>query len=263
MLVLLVRLQPLLLKCLHSHFVFQLGDCIAYLDTVKSSVVSIMEVLWADNYLPEFDTVFDSLFTYMENGILRRDLCNLEKEYRSAFFEAYLLGFKSVLVYGDKSTAPLSNDDFRDCFYGYFVEVHGNTIDDLYHNLMQRYNMLLRYLQALDTSDQALKSVLDHALSAECQDSILKMTHCAQCAGVSDSSVLPCKNLCQNVQQGCLVDIYELGYVYKELYDVMDEANDVLNEYNPLAQMQSLAAEVLKMLDDFEDGYGLVANIVS
>ena len=244
-------------------FCVQLGDSIAYLEAVKSSAVTTMEYLWADNYLPEFDTVFDSLFTYMENGILRRDLCNLEKEYRSAYFEAYLLGFKSVLVYAEKSTAPLSNDNFRDCFYGYFVEVHGDAISDLYHNLMQRYNMLLRYLQALDTSDQALKSVLDHALSAECQDSLLRMTHCAQCAGVSNTSVLPCKNLCQNVQQGCLVDIYELGYVYKELYDVMDDANDVLNEYNPLAQMQSLAAEVLKMLDDFKDGYEHVANIVS
>ena len=222
-----------------------------------------MEVLWADNYLPEFDTVFDNLFSYLENGIMKRDLCNLETEYQSVYFEAYLLGFKSVLQYASIDTDPLSDSDFRSCFYEYFMEVHGGTIGNLYHNVMQRYNMFLRYLQALDTSDQVLKRVLNHALSPECQDSILRMTHCAQCAGVSDSSILPCKDLCRNVQQGCLVDIYELGYVYRMFYNVLSEAKDKLDEYDPFGAMQALPAEVLKMLDDFDEGYEMVANSVS
>lgn len=239
------------------------SDSVAFLEEVKASMVATMKVLWADNYLSDFDTVFDGLFNYVENGILKRDLCDLEKEYQSVYFEAYLAGFKSVLQHESKSTDPLSDPKFRACFYDYFTEIHGATIADQYHNVKQRYNMFLRYLQALDTSDQALKTVLNHVLSPECQDSLLRMTHCAQCAGVSDSSILPCKNLCQNVQRGCLVDIYELGYTYKKLYNSLKAAKDVLNQYDPFGAMQTITAEILKILDDFEDGYEAVATSVS
>lgn len=220
-------------------------------------------VLWQSNYVSEFDTVFDAMFNYLEEGITTLDLCDLEAQYQSMFFEAYMTAFAAVLQANDKSVAPLSDPTFNDCSKEYFMMRHGDVISEKYHLVEQRYNMFLRYLQALATSDAVLATILDHVLSPECQDSLLRMTHCAQCAGVNNSSVLPCKYLCLNVQRGCLVDLYELGVVYKSLYSVMKEAQYVVDQYDPFGVMQSLASTVVNMLDDFEEGYAFVADGVS
>ena len=238
-------------------------DSIAFLEGVKSFLVETMRFIWQNHYEPDFDYVFDGLFNYMETGITTLDLCDLETQYQSMFFEVYMTSLRRLLELSGLSVDPLSDPDSRACFYQYFIEVHGPVISNDYHRVEQRYNIFLRYLQALATSDQALESVLNHSFSPECQDSLLRMTHCAQCAGVSDSSILPCKNFCQNVQQGCLVDIYELGDAYKKLYAVMKDAEDVMNEYDPFAVMESLAAQVVKMLDDFAQGHKSVTSAVS
>ena len=211
----------------------------------------------------EFDDAFDQLFNYMENGIATLDLCDLEVQYQSMFFEVYMTALRIILNIHGLSTDSLTDPNSRTCFYEYFVEVHGPTISNEYHRVEQRYNIFLRYLQALTTSNQVLKTVLNHALSPECQDSLLRMTHCARCAGVNDYSILPCKNLCLNVQRGCLVDIFELGVVYKDLYLVMRDAQDVMVAYDPFGVMESLAAQVVKMLDDFAEGPKHVTSAVS
>ena len=244
-------------------FYLKIGDSIAFLEGVRSFAIETMMQLWQDHYVSDFDDVFDGLFNYMESGIVTLDLCDLEMQYQSMFFEVYMTSLRTLLKLNGISVDSLNDSDSRHCFYQYFITVHGAAISNEYHRVEQRYNIFLRYLQALATSDQALKSVLNHVLSPECQDSLLRMSHCAQCAGVNDSSILPCKNLCENVQRGCLVDIYELSHVYKEFYLVLKDAKDVMNEYDPFGVMESLAAQVVKILDDFAYGHENVANAVS
>ena len=247
--------------CIATVFYLKTGDSIAFLEGVRSFAIEAMMQLWQD--VSDFDDAFDGLFNYMESGISTLDLCDLEKQYQSMFFEIYMTSFRTLLKFAGLSVDSLSDPNSTACFYQYFIDVHGAAISDNYHRVEQRYNIFLRYLQALATSDQALKSVLNHVLSPECQDSLLRMTHCTQCAGVNNSSILPCKNLCQNVQRGCLVDIYELGDVYKKFYVVLKDAQDVMNEYDPFGVMESLVAQVIIMLDDFAGGHTNVANTVS
>lgn len=63
------------------------------------------------------------------------------------------------------------------------------------------------YLRALKRLDSVIEAIVDFALKDQCESSIMKMTHCANCAGYSADT---CNDLCLNVMRGCLVDLSDM-----------------------------------------------------
>ena len=217
----------------------------------KSYIIATVQLLTGSNYNSVYDTLFDNFFVYLENGLLSKDLCDAETEFQELYFEVYLTGFANALQAGGGNTAVLDDSNFRSCFYEYFLEEEGDVLLDDYVNFKQRMNLLLRLIVAMETSDAVLGRVTEHDLSSECHDSLLRLTHCAECAGVNDESVLPCEHLCQNVLRGCVVDLYELGDVYNELYNAMRDARDTMDLYNPFDSIQQINTRVILLVSPF------------
>ena len=103
---------------------------------------------------------------------------------------------------------------FRNCLKTnfYFVSNTREDVNQRIRTLEPRMNLLLRFLLALETSDSVLESIMDHVLSPECGDALLRLTHCKECSGTTSSSS-SCTPFCQNVLRGCLVDLTEVGDV--------------------------------------------------
>ena len=217
-------------------------------------MVESIKALTGDLYNQAYSTLFDGIFGYLENGIVSKNLCDAEMQFQQLYFEVYLTAFTGALQQSGGDTQPLSDPDFRSCFYQFFLQVKSEDLLTFYVRFKQRMNLLFRFVVAMETSDAVLRRVLEHNLSPECHDSLLRLTHCADCAGVNNDSVLPCKYLCQNVLRGCVVDVYELGDAYNDLYRTMKDARLTLDIYDPFSIVELMNVQVINLITEFLNG---------
>ena len=175
-------------------------------------------------------------------------LPDFQVELQSVFFEIYLRSFKLSIEITPGNTVP-NTLAFRQCFYlNLFFPENRERLNQRYRILLPRLNLLLRYLLALKTSDSVLERIMDHMLSPECGDALLRLTHCKECSGTTSSSS-SCTPFCQNVLRGCLVDLTEVGDVLQEFATQMDATKRKLNIDNPFQAIDLLSTTVLDVVD--------------
>ena len=214
--------------------------------------------LWRDEIIvnlrsfnPNFNTpeIFDPFTNYVRNGILDLNLPSLKEQVIDMFFVAYHASFKAWIE--QQSLTVPDTPAFRNCLKNnFFLSATRDGIDQRYRTLEPRMNLLLRFLLALKTSDSVLESIMNHMLSPECGDALLRLTHCKECSGTTSSSP-PCTPFCQNVLRGCLVDLTEVGHVLQEFATQVDAMKDIiLNRDDPFAAIDGLTNEIFSILSD-------------
>lgn len=104
---------------------------------------------------------------------------------------------------------PVPGGDFHHCVSNIILERIGDNIQNMFINFQRPYNMTLRYLRALRVVDRVVDAVFQHKLSDQCWRALMRMTHCASCAGYSRHTQI-CNGLCLNTFRGCLLDLGDL-----------------------------------------------------
>ena len=152
------------------------------------------------------------------------------------FLAAYIVTTQSQGLNNDLPDTP----EFRSCFFDYFVELRGDAIYNKLNGFLRAYNLTMRYIRALRLLDSVIEEVMDMTLTSQCQDAIMKMTHCSQCAGYN-GDLLPCRGLCLNSLRGCLVDLVDLVEPVKEFTAAIVNLNKLMNDtFNPWDQITLL-----------------------
>ena len=201
------------------------------------------------NIFPQFNTptLLDHFSNYMSNGIRSLSLPDFRIELQSLFFEIYLRSFKLSIENIPGNAVP-NTVSFRQCFYQHlFFPENQEDLNRRYRILQPRLNLLLRFLLALKTSDSVLESIMNHMLSPECGDALLRLTHCKECSGATSSSP-PCTPFCQNVLRGCLVDLTEVGHVLQDFATQLEAMKSKLSINDPFAAVDLLTTTVLDMV---------------
>ena len=89
--------------------------------------------------------------------------------------------------------------------------------------------------------EKVIEGILDLPLTEQCQNALMKMTYCSQCAGYDSVELLPCQGLCLNSLRGCLVDFADLEGPIREFTDALTNLNSHLTEpYSPWVQITQL-----------------------
>ena len=213
--------------------------------------------LWRDELVttisslyPQFNNpgLFDIFTNYMTNGILTLNLPSLREQVIDLFFVMYHFVFKVSVEQLDQTVPDTTT--FRNCLKTnfYFVSNTREDVNQRIRTLEPRMNLLLRFLLALETSDSVLERIMDHVLSPECGDALLRLTHCKECSGTTSSSS-SCTPFCQNVLRGCLVDLTEVGDVLQEFATQMDALqNKILNRDDPFEAIDGLTTEMFDII---------------
>ena len=111
--------------------------------------------------------------------------------------------------------------------------------------------------------ENIIEGILDLPLTDQCQSAVMKMTHCAHCAGYN-GELLPCQGLCMNSMRGCLVDFPDLVEPIQEFTDAMVNLNNVLEQrYNPWDQITLLNSYFFSIVTDTRDNIVDIKNNVS
>ena len=136
---------------------------------------------------------------------------------------SYEMFVAAYVVSDSLSTSPsvLPNTEaFRACFFDYFVELQGDAVLTKLNGFLRTYNRTMRYIRALKMIDMVIEGILDLPLTHQCQDALMKMTYCSQCAGYN-GDLLPCKGLCLNSLRGCLIDFADLVVPVREASEAL------------------------------------------
>ena len=122
------------------------------------------------------------------------------------FFDVYLTSYHAI-----PGTPPIPNTaSFRQCFYEVFLDDLEARVEDWFLGFNRSFTQLLRYFRALRVVNHVVRRVQnDQGISEQCQEALLRMTRCDQCAGYPDSTS-SCNGMCMNTLRGCLVDLGDL-----------------------------------------------------
>ena len=188
------------------------------------------------------ETIIDTFFDYLKNGITNMDLSNLQKQFQKLYFKVFLISYSEGL----KATYNLkivTNDVFEECLFNKVFNVYyGAEMTKDYNRLETRFNLFLRYIWALKTGDEVLETVLTHSLSSDCQESLMRINHCSHCSTLQDmpTNTQTCYSFCLNSLQGCFVDLEEFGDAYANYVDALKTAKNKLEDFNPFESITLL-----------------------
>ena len=143
------------------------------------------------------------------------------------------------MVYFDESDYYPDTTEARQCFYNYFHEIKEATLDRSERILKRGIKPLMQYLRALRAGDQIIDSILGYRLTEQCAKSLMKMTHCANCAGYL-SSLKSCNGLCVNTVRGCFVDLLDLVEPIKAYSEALAAMKELVKRKNPYDRILSL-----------------------
>lgn len=166
------------------------------------------------------------------------------------FFDVYLAAY-----FGHPSTRTadlLPNTDmFIKCFFNMFLEDNKEVLGIHLNAMLRSYNQTMYYLRALKRLDSVIEATVDYVLKDSCQASIMKSTHCANCAGYS---VSPCNGMCLNVMRGCLVDLSDMFGPLERFSEALIKLENSISERNGLyylwAQFNLLHTYFFMMVSD-------------
>ena len=141
---------------------------------------------------------------------------------------------------------------FRLCFTNLFLELKGDSVYSHLHGFLRAFNLTLRYTRALKMLETVVEGVLDLNLTVQCRNSLMKMTHCSQCAGYSVDLLL-CQGLCLNSLRGCLIDLVDLIEPLRNFTDAIVELNRQLDDfYKPWDQITLLSPYFLTIVTEMQ-----------
>lgn len=141
--------------------------------------------------------------------------------------------------------------EFRQCFFNLFHEDNGDQLNQDMNAMYRSFNQTMYYLRALRRLDHVIEATSDYMLSEDCRTAIMKMTHCAGCAGQPSS---PCDTLCLNVIRGCLVDLSDMFGPFEEFSGALIELHRSISQADGLhylwAQMNFLHTYFFRTVSD-------------
>ncbi len=180
------------------------------------------------------------------------------------FYELFLATYFSDPNLASPADQLPSTDAFRNCFYQIFLDRKGEEVSNTLRGFLRSYNQTMRYMRALRSLDRVIVSTVDLLLGQECQDSIMKMTHCASCAGY----VAPtCDGLCLNVMRGCMVDLSDMFEALDNYSDALVRLHSSITRVNGLhyffSQMDLLASNFFLLVGDTAGSARAIEQIVS
>ena len=144
-----------------------------------------------------------------------------------------------------------NTDEFIQCFFNLFLEDNKQVLSLHLNAMLRSYNQTMYYLRALKRLDSVIVATVDYVLNDRCQSSIMKMTHCANCAGYSES---PCNDLCLNVMRGCLVDLSDMFTPLERFSEALIKLENTISERNGLyylwGQMNMLHSYFFMMVSE-------------
>ena len=127
------------------------------------------------------------------------------------------------------------------------------------NGFQRAYNHSLHYFRALRVVDRVVDAVLALGLSKQCQASLMRMTRCGQCAGIS---ALPCNSLCLNTLRGCLVDLGDLVEPIQEFSQALIRMEEQARNYELYDQITLLSSYFFQAVSDTStDFFTIVAEV--
>ena len=160
-------------------------------------------------------------------------------------FEVYLASFK---IRVRTNNLPLSDEGFQNCFYNYFLELHGEDLGNWLGGFQRSYNLTLRYFRALHAMDKVINLIMEYSLSEQCNVALMKMTHCAHCAG-HPKSIKSCNGLCLNTMRGCLAGLLDLVEPIRPFTESLIAMKDKVQTFSPYTQITLLNTYIFSMID--------------
>ena len=169
------------------------------------------------------------------------------------------LSFSAFLGHPD-TPRILATEEFHQCFNTIILERSADQFQIWVRGFQRAYDKSLRYFRALRVVDRVVNAVLRLRLSSECKKSLLKMSHCAQCAGLPGESKT-CIGLCQNTLRGCLLDLGDLVEPIRDFSHALIAMKDLALAFNVYTQITFLETYIFRVTL-FED-YIAIATEVS
>ena len=229
----------------HTRTLTLTGAFNQYLANRKNKLVQSMLQVFGVYFRP-YVTLYDDFYAYLQQTISTGNMCQLETRFKQVFFEIFLAAYFSNPT-SVSTLNPLNTELFRTCVYNYFLELKGRDILTWYTGFTRSYNRTMYYFHALRTADAILESLLSHRLTNSCKTTLMKMSHCAQCAGYEDTT--HCQGMCLNSLRGCLIDLADLAGPFREFSDaVVQMRNSLEDVYNPWVQFNILEAHFYSIL---------------
>ena len=216
-----------------------------YLVDIKNNMVrSMLQTFRA--YFRPYVNLYDDFYAYLQQTITTGNMCQLGSKFNQIFFEVFLAAYVSNPATGTTENLP-NTDAFRACFYDYFLELKGEQVATWYKGFTRSFNRTMYYFRALRTADAVLESLLSHRLTNSCRTALMKMSHCAQCAGYESTTY--CQGMCVNSLRGCLIDLGDLAGPFREFSDaVIRMRNSLEDVYSPWDQFNILESNFFTMV---------------
>ena len=177
-------------------------------------------------------------------------------------FELFLAAYVVTSSVNGANNALPNTDAFRSCFYDYFLDLRGDAVYNQLNGLLRAYNLTMRFTRALKMVERVVEGILDLPLTEQCQNALMKMTYCSQCAGYS-GSLQPCQGLCMNSLRGCLLDFADLVEPIKKVTEALVNMNRVLEIHNPWVQITLLNPYFLTTVTETRVNYVDIRDGVS
>jgi len=216
-----------------------------YLVDIKNNMVrSMLQTFGA--YFRPYVNLYDNFYAYLQQTITTGNMCQLGSKFNQIFFEVFLAAYVSNPATETAANLP-NTDAFRTCFYDYFLELKGEQVATWYKGFTRSFNRTMYYFRALRTADAVLESLLSHRLTNSCRTALMKMSHCAQCAGYESTTY--CQGMCVNSLRGCLIDLGDLAGPFREFSDaVIRMRNSLEDVYSPWDQFNILESNFFTMV---------------
>ena len=162
------------------------------------------------------------------------------------FFDVYLAAYLAN-PRTPSDIAQNRNPSFRRCFYNYFLESNGGTVAEHIRIFQLAFNNTYRYLRGLKAMERVVGGILQYALSEQCKMSLMRMTHCAQCAGYPNTTKT-CSGFCLNTMRGCLLDLAGLVEPLESFSQALIAMKNRVSRNNPAQAITTIEADVFMMI---------------
>ncbi len=150
-----------------------------------------------------------------------------------------------LIVYFDASDYRPETHEARQCFYDYFHEQQQSQLDESVESLKKAMDSVMRYLRALRVGDRIIDSMLGYRLTVQCEQSLMKMKYCANCAGYS-SSLQSCDGLCMNTIRGCFVDLLDLVEPIEAYSEALAAMRDRIIRIDPFNAITFINIDIIR-----------------
>ncbi len=180
----------------------------------------------------------------------------------NSFLQMFFEMFLAVYLYETNGVYIPSTEKARQCFYNFFLEKVETKLKQSLSAFQRKFSIIMRYLRALRVGDRIIDSMLGYRLTVQCEQSLMKMKYCANCAGYS-SSLQSCNGLCVNTIRGCFVDLLDLVEPIEAYSEALAAMRDLVKQLNPYNELIFLNQEIISVVTEMVYNKRSTAQTVS